>query len=75
MLIKGSTLQICWNLSINLNTKYSQESGMFDIKTEVASPAASKEEEDEEDEVTFSKSIVKEKSSQILQPTWLKYEK
>ena len=28
---------------------------MFDIKTEVASPAASKEEEDEEDEVTFFK--------------------
>ena len=27
------------------------ESGMFDIKREVASPAASKEEEDEEDEV------------------------
>ena len=35
---------------------------MFDIKTEVASPAASKEEEDEEDEVTFSKSIVKRNS-------------
>ena len=71
MLIKGSTLQICWNLSINLNTKCSQESGMFDIKTEVASPAASKEEEEEEDEVNFSKSNVKEKSSRVPQLTWL----
>ena len=35
-----------------LKHKFPQESGMFDmIKTEAASPAASKEEEDEEDEV------------------------
>ena len=43
------------------------ESGMFDIKREVASPAASKEEEDEEDEVkTFLSSCWRRLSFKLL---------
>ena len=57
-------------LSIKLNTKYPEESGMFDIKTEVASPAASKEEEEEEDEVPFLKLLCEEKLSRVPQMTW-----
>lgn len=43
---------------------------MFDIKTEVASPAASKEEEEEEDEVPFLKLLCEEKLSRVPQMTW-----